>query len=415
MAVPFVKIRYTPPSGTAQDVTDYVLCNSKRGVDLKAGVATIKLSNSPWRDKTGGVSIFQADGLLEVYADYAEITYASTQLILSGQIRELKPSIGEGGSTLEIVAADRTVLMLAGYWAKDFSSGTTVDNIIKQIVDFSSNRTVTTNNVASSGTVSAFPTVSPRSFGMKPVVDIIQELSGPAYTGDDRTYMFYVDKNNDLHWFYPAQSSSGTIVEGTTEYYSWQMDKNADAVVNMVIYNCGTDLNGNGNLWYYWDSTSNSNNLRMKYYPLLQVTDGTGAIGSGMFDQEIAAGNLVESSTGTVPYKGKLYTAASSGTTSWGVAFASLADYKSAWRAEQRVRADKIAKTITARLGKLAWHGSLELKGTNSYTAGDLLTFTSQTIGLSEQLLRVVDVQHHIDTNGWVTTLELKEDEQAVA
>jgi hypothetical protein len=168
-------------------------------------------------------------------------------------------------------------------------------------------------------------------------------------------------------------------------------------------------------LWYYWDNTSNSNNLRMKYYPLLQVTDGTGAIGSGMFDQEIAAGNLVESSSGTVPYKGKLYNAATSGTTSWGVAFGSLSAYKSAWRAEQRVRADKIAKTITARLGKLAWHGSLELKGTNSYTAGDLLTFTSQTIGLSEQLLRVVDVQHHVDTNGWVTTLELKEDEQAVA
>lgn len=405
MAVPFIAVYYTPPNGDEVQLNDFVLLDNKRGVDLKSGTGTFRVNNSQYRNKTDGVTDFVEDGAVEIYCDYSPITRASSQLLISGLVRELKPRYGESGSEYEVTVADKTVLLLGGLWGEDAEG--TPPSIINTVVSWVSKGTVTTNNVAASkhdGT--AFSSVQ-MAKTFKPVTEWISELSQPDYTGDDRAYMFYVDKDNDLHWFYPAQTSSGTIVEGTDDIRSISLNRNADSIVNMIIFNAGQDLVGNGKLSYHWDATTKSSTLRMKYYPMIEIA-------KDLKDIEIAQGNIVQNASGTCPHKGLLYAVATSGTTSWGLAFSSASDYNDKFRDEIGARGIGKAKLLIQRLGKLLWNGSVELKGTNSFVAGDLLTITSQTLGISNYLLRVVDVQQHISTNGWSTTIELKEDEEAI-
>ena len=290
----------------------------------------------------------------------------------------------------------------------------TVPNIIKNIVGQISDKgdgtnDITTNNVATTNAGGgSFPTIT-YAQNFKPVVEWISELSQPDFTGDDRAYMFYVDKDNDLHWFYPTQTTSASIVEGTDEIYSINLSRNNNKIVNMVIFNAGTDCNGNGILWYTWDKTTKSSTLKMKY---VSMTD----IAKMMFDDEIAAGNLAESSSGTIPYKGKLYyLTSSSGTTSWNESYSSESDYKNKFRERAKALGEARGQKIVQRLGKLTWSGGVEVKGTTGCVAGDLLSCTFPTLGLTNYKLRIVDVQHTFGTNGWITTFQLEEDEEAIA
>jgi len=132
-------------------------------------------------------------------------------------------------------------------------------------------------------------------------------------------------------------------------------------------------------------------------------------------DDEILVGNLTQASDGTVPYKGLLYTPVSSGTTSWGVAFADFDEYNAAFRTHLKSKGVARARKITTAFGKLLWKGNFVLKGTSNYVSGDLITVTSKTLGISNQLLRIHDVVHSFKKTGWTTTLQLKEDEDAIA
>lgn len=54
------------------------------------------------------------------------------------------------------------------------------------------------------------------------------------------------------------------------------------------------------------------------------------------------------------------------------------------------------------------------MKGNTSFTAGDLLSLTSTSYGLKAEKVRVHDVIHNIDKNGWTTTLEIDQDAKAI-
>lgn len=411
MAVPFFKVYHTPSGGETTEITSSVMITQKRGLDIKSGKVDLDLNLSPYRNKSGGESVFQEEGLIEIYADYDEITDSSAQLIISSQIRKINPSFAEGGAKLKLTCADRTTLLLGSLWSKNYTS-TDAPTIIQNIIAQTSNEEVTTTNVASTKSdAGAFASINSYSQSFKSIYEWITELSEPGYTGDDRAYLFYVDKDNDLHWFYPAQTSSGTIAEGTDDIYDMNLTRNSDAVINMIIFNAGQDLNGNGVLWYHYDATTKSNELKMKYQPMVELSTGQGA----MMDMEIDEGNLVENTSGTVPYKGKLYNAATSGTTSWGATFSTFNEYNDEVRAYLKEKGVERAKATISRFGKLIWSGSVRLKGTQSYVAGDLITFTSRTLGIQSQLLRVQDVTQSFQKTGWTTTLELKEDEDAIA
>jgi hypothetical protein len=414
MAIPFFKVYHTPVGGTEQEITELIQLNDSRGLEIKSARASLKINNSPFRDKVGGESIFKEDGAIEIYADYSPITRTNAQILLAGKIRKLDVSYGEGNSQYKITAADNTVIALGSIWNKTYNGSTPAEIIQSIMANSPVQGAVTTTNVATVNSVGgSFDTPSDFNMSNKPIFDWVSELSQTGYTGDDRAYIFYVDKDNDLHWFYPSQTSSGTIEEGTDDIYSMTLTRNSDEVINLIFFNAGSDLLGNGVGWYYHDKTSKTNELRMKYQPMTDLSGGSGG-GVGLFDAEITAGNLTLDTAGTVPYKGLLYTPDASGTTSWGVAFADFDAYQAAFRARLKFLGEERGAKITAAFGKLLWKGNVVLKGTNTYTAGDLITFTSRTLGLSNQLLRIQDVVHSFQKTGWTTTIQLKEDEEAV-
>jgi len=416
MATLFIKIEHTPDGGTTTDITQNVRFDSVRGLDLKSGKADLLVKNSQYRNKKGGVSVFQEDSLIEIYADYSPITKANSQLLLSGRIRKISPSFGENGGQIKLTVADRTVLLLGSLWSKEYPANGSDPNktaslVVRDLI-LQNSKEITVNNVATStSSGGVFPDIPKYGRTFKPVVEQIQELSQPGYTGEDRAYLFYVDKDNDLHWFYPSQTSNGTIIEGTDTIYSARADRNADELINMIIFNAGQDLNGNGTLDYYYNRGSKSNQLRMKYQPMIDISTGP----NGFFSQEIAAGNLVKSTSGTVPYQGMLYVAATSGTTSWGETFSTFDEYNTLFRNKLKAEGENRAIAITTAFGDLLWSVDFTLRGTSSYTAGDLLTITSPTLGLASELLRVQDVQHNFGEDGWKTVVMLKEDFNAIA
>lgn len=410
MAVPFVKVYYTPDGGYEQDITEFVGLQNKRGLQLKDAKCDLNINNSKYRYKTGGESIFQQDGDIDIYADYSPITKSSAQLILSGQIQEITHNAGERGTATKLSVSDKTNLLLSGVWGKNYE-GETVDAIVRNVIQNapSAQGLVTVTNVVSTTTGGvAFPTTN-MAKTMKPVYEWLTDLSQPGVTGEDKAYLFYVDKDNDLHWFYPSATVSSSLLEGSVEIYNVSMKKSQDELVNMLIYNAGQDLKGNGILWYYYDSTSRSNKLRMKFQPMIDI-------GRDLIDGEILAGNLTESAGGAFHYKGKDYVRNGSVTPAWGGGpYSSDNDYNDAFRTRAKAVADTKASGYVAAFSGLRWKGNIEVKGTHGYTAGDLLTVDLPTLGILNTNLRVWDVAQSFGADGWITGLELREDDTAIA
>jgi hypothetical protein len=416
MAVPFIKIVYTTPSGTEYDITEFTNLQSKRGLQIKDAKCDLAVNSSKWRYKNGGESIFVEDGTVEIYADYTPITEASSQLVLSGQIQEITQQIGERGAETRLSISDKTTLLLSGLWSKDYTGAAAdkVDNLLRNIISHapSAESAVTTANVVASTTEgSAFPTVE-MSKVMKPIYEWLTDLSQPSVTGEDKAYLFYVDKDNDLHWFYPSATVSASVLEGsTTEIYSVSMRKSQDELVNMIIYNAGQDLKGNGILWYYYDATSKSNKLRMKYQPMIDI-------GRDLFQAELTTGKIVESTGQGFHYQGKDYdnAAAYPFAAAWegNPSVTSDDNYNDQFRTQAKEVADDKSSAITKAFSGLRWKGKMEIKGTNSYVAGDLLYINLPTLGILAEPLRVWDVQQSFGTDGWITGLELREDDEAI-
>jgi hypothetical protein len=406
MAVPFIKIYHTPAGGVETDITELVNLQNARGLEIKSARAEFTINNSKYRYKDGGQIAFNEDDDIIIYADYSPITKDSSQLLISGQIQEVKADLRSSGSSVKLSVADKMNVLLGGLW-----SGTYTDKdapeIIRSVVNQVASE-ITTNNLATLNSQGgAFSQIDKFAFVFKPASEWIKELSQPGYTGEDRSYLFYVDANNDLHWFYPSQTTTGSVSELDDELYNIQLQRSNDEVVNMVIFNAGMDLDGNVVLWYYLDKTSKSNKLRMKYEPMTDLS-------RERFALEIAAGNLTESASGDIIWQGKQYVIASSGTTSWGQAFSTQNDYKDKFRTRLKNLGIEKASRITERLGKLLWKGRIEMKGNNNYVAGDYITVNFPTLGVLNQKVRVWDVQQSFGNDAWITNLEIKEDEGAI-
>ena len=412
MAVVFKRISYQAPDSETPVLLDRVInTQSARGLDINTARSEITLDIKRDTHVRDGVSMFQEDGLLEIYVDYNPIVGAVEQLLISGQVREVKWSITNNARQVKLGVADRTVRLLNNIWNATYENQP-VNEIVANIATQASNDAINTSLVVGSTTSgSSFPSIT-YAKPNTPAFEMIKELSRADITGEDRNYIFYVDQQNRLRWFYPSQDVDDTITEGNPELLSVTFDRNNDNVINFVIFNAGADLRGNGVAYYHYDTTSTTAEIKGRYFPMIQLSQE-------LFDEEIRAGKIIEATDiteGTIPYKGKFWKENQSYpfTTSWGVEVADLPEYNIAFREELRARGIKEAEAITTRFGKLLMKGKLDLKGSNAYFAGDLLRVIFPSLGIN-QLLRVHDVSHGIGTDGWVTTLQLEEDEVAVA
>jgi hypothetical protein len=411
MGVPFIKVFYTPPEGVEREITELVSVVDNRGLELNTARSTFTVNTSNKRHGTGdGESIFQEDGAVEIYCDYEPITRSQAQLLMNGKVTEVSPSVGSSSRQTTIQAADRAMLLLGNLWGQTFENQTT-PQIIKSIIDSTSQEIDTNTGIAtttSSG--GSFKNLERYSNVGKSVFDWIAELSQPEFTGDDKAYIFFVDKDQVFRWFYPSTTKDGNIVVGEDHVVSVDLRRNVDQVINFVIFNAGADLRGNGVQWYYFDTQQRSNEIKGRYFPFTNES-------SKVFDTEILTGNLVEDlDDGTIPYKGKFFSETSYPfTTSWGVEVNNFGEYNAAFRANLRNRGVTRAAEITRAFSKLRWNGTVDLRGTLDWNAGDLFEFTDTNLGLNKELLRIQDVQHTINNQGWVTKLQVEQDEEAIS
>ncbi len=202
--------------------------------------------------------------------------------------------------------------------------------------------------------------------------------------------------------FIEGDKSTGNVI------HEFNLKKKTFDIVNMVIYNAGSDLNGSGILDYYYDRNTKEKSLKMVYKPYTEIA-------KELIQAEINAGRLTKDNTQSdFTYEGNFYTAGAYGggkTTDWGTVVTSDAEYNTAVRDESKRRAQGKAIALTQSRGSPRWKGTISCEF-RRYTAGELLNFTSTRAGINAQDLRIKKVQYNLIKSGGFVTLTVEEDER---
>jgi len=274
---------------------------------------------------------------------------------------------------------------------------------------------------------SAFPDIA-MGKRFKPVSEWIEALSAPDVTNTstetiattykcDRKMVSYIDEKNRFHWFYPDDSlvdyniTAGTITatDFSDDIVDVKMKFATYDVINMVIFNGGKDMYGVGNLFYHYEPTSSSTKLKMKYVPMLDVSET-------FIEKEIGKTNLVASGTGVYYlYNGERYarTASTLTATFDGKAYTTDKGYNDGFRAAARTACAGRAQQITKQRGNPRWKGSMRTRFSN-FQPGEVIKLTVPQLGIKNVKLRINDVMHQIMQNSVTTSINLEEDDPAM-
>lgn len=384
--IPFFKIIHVDSNDIERDITQMVDINQKRGLKSKQTTVDFNLRiDSPQATSfynPDGSLIFNENDIIKLWIKKNQtIDTSSDTPIITANIQKLSVKYENKSRMLKVSGADKTALLLNKMLpAYSDTSRNTADAVIKWVVKWATdlgnkNYAVTTTNVASAKhDSSAFDTIN-YSTDWKSAYDIVAELSQPQYTGDDRSFIFWVDEDNDLHWIYPSQSVDTTLEEGKDQILKIDLDYSTRDMVNMVVFKCGTDKNGNAIYWYYFDVSTKSSKLIMRYENWEEITQDMQS-SVDPFDWDAATNDEV--------------------------------------RTEAKNRGTAKAQALVNAFGNPRWKGTITLKGTLNFTAGNLIEFTSSSYGLNAEKLRIYDVIHNVNKNGWTTVLEVDQDMKAI-
>ena len=455
---------------TGVDITDAVSWDVKKGIKSKAASFDINLKNN-WKSHiaTAGDRInemaIQADDEIKVYADNAPITEDASQLLMVGTVMAFEGLASGKKRTIKVKCSDKSQLILNKIAPKgNYASGSgwtassIIIDVVKQISQNAGSFDIDTSNVATTRSdSSAFPAIDVGK-SMKPVHEWINELSNPERTNsaaelapggtlvDTKTYIWYLDENNKLFWFYPDDSVQYTLVYGVDRVFQVKLKKDVFDVINMVIIRGGKDKRGSGITWYYYDRATKQKELRFKVLPrprlaelereVLIQEDDTQTTLDGAITNDATTISLTDASS--FPASGHVrigeeyiaYSGKSSNdlTGCTRAAFATAAvqheddvlvkdasTYGAMSNDDFRDRVKNLIESegqkITTKYGDPRWRGSIEVEGAK-YTAGELLNITCEDIGVSNQILRIIDVHHQMTKKGWFTTLKVEEDEK---
>jgi len=424
MGVLFATFKHRPAdtTGSYKYFYDFTSISSKRGMKSKTNSLQIEWSNKFSKYSGNNPSVFE--GLREeddifVYSNWGSITEA-TDISFTGNVKEWSFKESGGKKIINITCTDRTYDMLNKIYLGggfDVIDGTNASEGIIKIVNWVSSlegRTgkIDTSNVQTTPTGgTAFDNVDLHLHN-KNAYEWVSELSVDPYTRydvggkSDRTYIFWINSSNELYWIYPSQTSSGTLNLSNLQVEEVSLKKTVYDVVNMIIFNAGKDPSGKGIEWYYYDVTSKQPDLRVKVQSMVDIArdlqkaqEDKAAFTSGYPSSYPFTTTWEEVVANDAAYLGTVGIANEDGT-----------GFRGACVRKAKAR----AKGITQQSGNLRWKGNIRIRGTNSYSPGDLLTVTYNSAGLLNKKLRVQSVQQQIRKDGWSTTTELEEDEKAI-
>lgn len=282
-----------------------------------------------------------------------------------------------------------------------------------------------------------FPTVL-FSKVWKPIYEWLSELGQPDNTNYaseqindvlkyDRSFLVWVDNNQEIHYMPTTDTVDTTLVVGDNDLYEVSLEKAVFDSVNMVIYNVGEDMNGAGLNWYWYDSESETNDLKMRYQPMIDVMDNLLLEWIKYADnQSITLDPNTQDElrrfpdSGAYPLSDWSFKQASN---NWKTiidgesartTLTSDTDFNDSLREAALWIGRTKAQNITARVGGLRYRGTITTNGVY-YNPGDLIKITDEKTGIKDQLVRVLDVTQTISANQWATTLDVEEDPEALA
>jgi len=438
MAVPFWEVWHKPKgSDTATQLTKHngydepLKVTVKRALNAKATIATIMFKNTFQVYR----KLFKDEDTIQVYSSWDGVV-KNDDLLINLSVNSYNQKLNEAVRVISVKGMDRTYMLLNNvYMTKGFNDDDNKDTptIIKKAVlstthDEGRQGYVTTNHVktkawvpSANDYVGTFENVNIHLL-MKTCYEWIKELSNDPYTRysyssdsniqSDRGYIFWVDEDNDLHWVYPSQSKDFDIIFGQNNILEVNMGKSVFDVYNMVIFNGGDGLTAKAIKWYFWDRASEQPQIKIRVQPMKDIA-------RDLAKAEIDAGNLIEDTNGQftingVKYKDKGYPF----TTTWGETVNNDDEYigtrTSGFKGKVIEKCYARSKALIRQASGLKWKGTVVMKGTRTYSPGHLVGFTYPDYNMKDVLLRVNGVTHQLDKNGWITTLDLQEDESAI-
>lgn len=275
----------------------------------------------------------------------------------------------------------------------------------------------------------------------KPIYFNVEKLSLPKYTDDTSvgTYMFYIrtlevlkeyraeagSVINDLVWKPLSVNTTGSVNEGT-DMFAYGLGFDKEGIINTLIADCGTDLEGHGILGIAYNLDSiGKNGVKTDYY------SESRRVFSSLHKEEINVGSTAGS---TIDENGYPNSFGAGWTMLFGtrddtgspignpIDVTSKKEFNSELRNEARWVGVKEAQAIVDVLGKIRLRLSYELEnGSNNFSPGDLREYVATTLGWDgtstnqSKLLRIRDWTHTMDANGWNTKIIAKEDEEVVS
>lgn len=301
------------------------------------------------------------------------------------------------------------------------------------------------NVVSSSSTGSTFPNTS-YSKTWQPAYKILEDLSTPEYTDDGNAgnYIFYIKPTpvlpqhqatigtpyiNELVFKPPSTTVDKVLTRGD-DYSTISSSRDVSEVKNVLIVKPGTSSDGTGITTYVVNESSLAEN-GPKYgfwskpelgNAILKDIRNAGINQGSSFDgylpQDINNGSSWTFTTLFPRNDAFPYTI----TSSTPITVVNEEDYHSAVRDEITLRGKSEAQRIVDNLGEATFKSDVELvTGSNNIGMGTLIELQDKTSGWDgtdsnpNYRLRVRDIRHSWDANGWNTTLVCVEDEKVLS
>jgi hypothetical protein len=235
--------------------------------------------------------IVEADDLVDIYFwknnDFSSLTTNEKNVARKMEGIINNPGISKVGN---VVTARGYGLIDSIFSGMAFSLFQSSDNatasdrikfIINQLNQYNLNRQIVWNP-------DNIDTTEPCSYTSKyrSAIEMIEELSGDKYTGNGQ-YIYWVQfdstsGNYYFHWKAKPEDITGTLTEGV-EANNIKLNKSTDDVINVVIFNAGTDPYGRGMEFLNYDLNITGYGARWKY------VSETSYIGGQILEDEFQA------------------------------------------------------------------------------------------------------------------------------
>ena len=365
----------------------------------------------------------------------------TTDLIIDGTVSDIKEEISIDSRAILVtcknfieVLFDGTIPYTSGGSPLNFMGH--ISAILSLLSNYNSSRSVImdSSNPTTKQDGSAFPTF-PFAVNYTNVNQLIEKLVDNEYTGDGR-YIYYVSSDNNT--FKLVIRPKGTTI--AEDFKEGELNSNnrvpekisfskiTDTIVNFIIFNVGSDLEGNPLEFPEWDAVSVAqNNLKGKYltdtsniFEQVYLDELKADTSKTLFNYESGGIGAVERNS-TDPYpKSYDYTFQFntrpgamedySGSSVGSPATAnSDNNFNAILRIEAEARGREIAKDIIARKKNARIKSSLVFPFFNDRSIGELITITSPSFNLTSKELRINEIIHRPG----MTELSCEEDEHA--